>query len=205
MAIKLTTKQNTDAALFPYNFGKIRDNSGPNDGTPVNTQVYGDFHQFFAGLLLAGSITANDLAENGTNGYQYSLALQNVPKLQTDFFHTVGAPLQPAFQNSFATSSLSSTLGAAYRSLDRTNEVIFRGAFQRSIESNGVTVFTLPIAYRPQANKMIPILMYNNSTFKPGILLIDFATGNVTVSCNAGDGATTAYYIIDGVSYSLQD
>lgn len=204
MAIKLTTKQNTDPAVYPWPYGKIRDNSGPNDGTPVNTQVYGDYHQFFAVLLQNGSIVANDLPENSNNSFQYSLALANIPKIQTDFFHVVALNfLQPPYQNSFAASTINSTTGAAYKKLDRINQVSFQGAFQRATELNGSTVFTLPINYRPMVNKIMPILMYNNSTYKKGVLKIDYLTGNVTVDCEAGDGTTLATYIIDGLMYSL--
>ena len=33
-------------ANYPY--GRIKDNTGAGDGTPVNEFVYGDIHQFFA-------------------------------------------------------------------------------------------------------------------------------------------------------------
>lgn len=76
MAFKLSDKPNTDPPSGIYNFGKIRDNDGSNNGTPVNELVYGDFHQFFEGLMVAGGITPNNLPDNDDNGYQLYQAFQ---------------------------------------------------------------------------------------------------------------------------------
>jgi len=59
-----------------YLFGRIKDNSGTNDGTPVNEFVYGDIHQFFAKLITLAGITPNNLPDNETNGYQTIQALK---------------------------------------------------------------------------------------------------------------------------------
>ena len=76
MAIPLNAKPNVDLTNpTEYPFGRIQDDTGSNNGTPVNTYVYGDFHQFFAALLLLGSITPNGLYESAINGYQYIQAL----------------------------------------------------------------------------------------------------------------------------------
>ncbi len=79
MAIKLQDKPNVDAPSGTYNFGNIRDNDGTGNGTPLNTFVHADFHQFFAKMLDAaegaGWITANGLPENDDNGYQYYTTL----------------------------------------------------------------------------------------------------------------------------------
>ena len=48
MAIKLEDKPNTVAPNADYPYGNIQDNTGSNNGTPVNTLVYSDLHQFFA-------------------------------------------------------------------------------------------------------------------------------------------------------------
>lgn len=75
MAIKLENKANVEAPSVAYPYGSIKDNSGLNDGTPVNRAVYSDFHQFFARMLDQGGIVANGLVDNATNGYQYFLSL----------------------------------------------------------------------------------------------------------------------------------
>jgi len=75
MARKLQLKTNVVAPSATYPFGRIKDDTGSNDGTPVDEAVYGDIHQFFEKLLLDGAVTANNLPENATNGFQYNQAL----------------------------------------------------------------------------------------------------------------------------------
>lgn len=83
MAIPLSSKPNTVAPGGAYPFGDIRDDDGSSNGTPVNTEVYGDFHQFFASLMFAVSATYNGLRENATNGFQYLTALASFVRVLT--------------------------------------------------------------------------------------------------------------------------
>lgn len=71
MAIKLENKTNVTppGGAFPY--GNIKNNSGINDGTPIDKSVYADFHQFFARMLGLSSVTPNNLPEDSVNGFQY--------------------------------------------------------------------------------------------------------------------------------------
>lgn len=78
MAIKLENKVNVAPPAAGWQYGRIKDETGLNDGTPVDENTYGDFHQFFARMLDKSLITANGLPENDTNGYQYFEALQNI-------------------------------------------------------------------------------------------------------------------------------
>ena len=79
MAIKLEDKENASAPNSTYPYGNIEDNTGSNNGTPVNKAVYADFHQFFAKLLDVAEgttfLTGNDLPENDDNGFQYYTSL----------------------------------------------------------------------------------------------------------------------------------
>lgn len=76
MAIKLTSKPNTDAADYDYPYGKIRDKAGSvvtegeTHGTPINTEVYGDMHQFFERLMAISGIVHNELPDNDYSGFQ---------------------------------------------------------------------------------------------------------------------------------------
>lgn len=78
MAIKLENKQNVDAPTGTYPYGNIKNETGLNDGTPVDVNTYADFHQFFAKLLDESNLTPNGLPENAINGFQYFDALQIV-------------------------------------------------------------------------------------------------------------------------------
>ena len=59
---------NSDLSNYPD--ARIKDNTGALDGTPVNERVYGDVIQFFLKLKRLAGITANDLPDNETNGFQ---------------------------------------------------------------------------------------------------------------------------------------
>lgn len=58
-----------------YPNGRIIDDSGTENGTPVNEEVYGDAHQFLAKILREAGITANGFPENEYSGHQYYEAL----------------------------------------------------------------------------------------------------------------------------------
>lgn len=75
MAIQLKDKTNVTAPAAPYPYGDVKDNTGSNDGTPLDRAVMSDYFQFFARMLAQSGITPNDLIENDTNGYQYFEAL----------------------------------------------------------------------------------------------------------------------------------
>jgi hypothetical protein len=74
----LANKANVVAPSVEYPYGQIKDNTGGNNGTPVNEAVYGDFHQFFEKLMAVSGVTANDLPENATNGFQLIEALKKL-------------------------------------------------------------------------------------------------------------------------------
>jgi len=71
MAIRLQDKQNVTAPDSDYPFGNIKDDTGAGDGTPVNVQVYADFHQFFAKMFALSGLTYNGLPDNEYSGFQY--------------------------------------------------------------------------------------------------------------------------------------
>jgi hypothetical protein len=58
-----------------YLEGRIKDNSGAGDGTPINEYLYGDLHQNLAKLMSLYNIKYNQLPDNETNGYQLIEAL----------------------------------------------------------------------------------------------------------------------------------
>lgn len=67
---KLTSPNidNSDPANFPN--GRIKDNDGTGNGTPVNRFIYSDIHEYFAKLMRLAGIAYNNLPDNTTNGYQ---------------------------------------------------------------------------------------------------------------------------------------
>lgn len=93
MAIALASKPNVTPPGGDYPYGNIKDDSGIGDGTPLNTLVHADFHQFFARLLAIGGVTANGLPENNANTFQYVLALQNIINAGIDAIFPAGVIL----------------------------------------------------------------------------------------------------------------
>jgi hypothetical protein len=73
--IPLISKPNVISPSSTYPYGAIKDNPGDGSGTPVNALVYGDFHQFFAKLFSSSGLTANEIVDNATNGFQLFEAL----------------------------------------------------------------------------------------------------------------------------------
>lgn len=76
MAIKLTSKPNTDPVSGTWPFGSVRDDDGSGNGTEVDRNTYSDNFQFFESLMNYASVVANDLPDNATNGFQFLEALQ---------------------------------------------------------------------------------------------------------------------------------
>ena len=59
---------NSNLANYPN--GRIKDNTGAGNGTPVNEFTKGDIHEFFDKALRLYGIPHNGIPDNETNGYQ---------------------------------------------------------------------------------------------------------------------------------------
>lgn len=76
--IPLINKPNVDAADSDYPFGKIKDDTGSEDGTPLNQLVHQDFHQFFAKMFFESGLIPNNLPDNEYTGFQYYEAFHSI-------------------------------------------------------------------------------------------------------------------------------
>lgn len=137
MAIGIENFPNITAATSDYPKGAIKDDTGANDGTPVNKLVYDDVHQTHMKLLLMAGLTANNLPDNVTNGYQYVQALQ---KLFKNYIGIAG--------NSVSTSF----------TVDDINKLIITGG-------SGSPVNTLPASSTLQDGDTITFLNVGSGTF----------------------------------------
>ncbi len=78
MARSLQNKPQVEAPSARYPEGRIKDDDGSGTtGTPVNEDVYGDIHQFFARLMAENGITPNEIPDNAYDGFQLIKALCN--------------------------------------------------------------------------------------------------------------------------------
>lgn len=80
MRNKAITVPNVNIPNEDYPFGRIRNNNGGNNGTPIIEELYGDIHEFVTGIMTKAGITPNGLPENAANGYQTLDALQVLPR-----------------------------------------------------------------------------------------------------------------------------
>lgn len=81
--ILLENKANVTAPNTEYPYGAIKNDTGIGDGSPVDVQMYGDIHQFFAHMFAQSGITANGLPDNLTNGFQLYQAFQKLIGINT--------------------------------------------------------------------------------------------------------------------------
>lgn len=97
----LKNKPQVIAPTSTYPHGRIQDDDGTGTkGTPVDEQVYGDFHQFFSQLMLDGGLTANEIAENEYDGFQLNTALGNfINKLSQQLADNLNGGLRKKIAN----------------------------------------------------------------------------------------------------------
>jgi hypothetical protein len=87
--IALNSNSNVDNSdLTNYPSGRIKDNDGSGNGTPVNRSVYGDLHSTISKLMRLYSITPNGLPDNETNGFQIIDALSALAS-KNDFIYPI--------------------------------------------------------------------------------------------------------------------
>lgn len=77
---------NSDLTDFPD--GRIKDNTGSGNGTPVNEYIYGDLHEMKDKLFRLYGIIPNGLPDNETNGYQTIEALRGLSS-KNNFIQTI--------------------------------------------------------------------------------------------------------------------
>lgn len=80
MAIELQNKTNVQAPDSTWPFGKTLDDTGSNDGTPLDHATLTDYFQFFARMAGEAGITFNGLPDNDVNGWQYYQSLKMVTR-----------------------------------------------------------------------------------------------------------------------------
>jgi hypothetical protein len=83
MARSLENKANVEDPDSDYPYGRIRDKTPLIGGTPLNEQVYGDMHQFFAKMFAESGLVYNELPDNDYAGFQFFEALIKIINLNS--------------------------------------------------------------------------------------------------------------------------
>ena len=137
MAIKLEDKVNTEAPSATYPFGNIKDNTGSNNGTPVDKNVYADFHQFFAKMMSESGIAYNGLPDNNTDGFQYWLALVEAVKNNCNFYTDISSSI--SLGSGFTVSQK-----LIWQYADNTIQVICELGYSTNMPAGSVVLSGLP-------------------------------------------------------------
>lgn len=70
MAINFLSKPNVDNTDSSFPLGKIKDDNGSGNGTPISFEVYNDMHTFFQSMAHFADKTLNDLPDSENDGYE---------------------------------------------------------------------------------------------------------------------------------------
>lgn len=196
MAIKLELKTNVDppgtygGKYYPY--GKIKDDTGTGDGTPVNTEVYGDQHQFFAKMAAEAAITFNGNPDNFTDGFQYFQAfntLVNKPWTGSGIVFTNSG------DNVWANKGAGH--GKAHYRVQGMTCVLSGVVTNTSLSSPATSdILTLPVGARPLIDRYV--MVWNTSPTAEMIMLKIATNGKIT-STTGSDGDI----YLDGISFNL--
>lgn len=168
MAIALENKTNVDAPTVAYPFGKIRD--GEDTGTPVNTEVYGDLHQFFAKLLDEANITPNGQPENATDGFEYIEALQKLINPEWVTFSLTGS-------------------GSGIHKYKKYNNKVTLLLQISGLPGTIDGVTTLPVEIRPSNAYRLPAVLFPTGR----IQYVDIQTNGAIIA----DAPTEVYFCFD--------
>lgn len=145
MAIFLANKESTENPNGEYPYGNIIDDDGSGTtGTPVNKEVYADFHQFFARLFAQSGLVYNGVPDNAYDGFQYYEALEAVIRSVP-----YGAQQTPTYSGIYIAHG---TSPIKFR-LINNKTVRIKGRINTNTSEAGIVInspiFTLPSGFRP--------------------------------------------------------
>ena len=148
MARDLKLRTNVDPVSADYPDGRIRNDPGDGTGTPVEEAINGDLIQFFQKAMRDAGITANDLPDNTTNGWQLNDAVNLAAKLFDNEYGWTSAGL------TFGTNiSDSSGYPVQYRKIG--NKVEWRGIAEGTpaVTSGADILSAIPASLVPSESK----------------------------------------------------
>lgn len=199
MALPLSGKTNVTAPNEAYPYGDIKDNTGSNNGTPVNKSVYADIHQFFAKLFDVSGLTYNNVPDNFTNGFQYFNALLEIFGKNGTYNPTIGL-----FNGNTSVTLTGTNVANAYYKISSTTIQIYysvyistsatynaiRLSFPPNINANSNN-FGNSSAYKQSSLTYFPVITSVEQTGQGGgnggIAIISYGGGDLS---NAGNTTT---------------
>lgn len=73
--IALKNKPNVTPPTSTYPHGRLTDDTGSGNGTPIDQQTNNDIHSFLQQLMVDAGVTPNNILDNEYDGFQLNLAL----------------------------------------------------------------------------------------------------------------------------------
>ncbi len=197
MARNLANQTNVNPPSADFPSGRIRDDTGAGDGTPVDEALYGDIHQFFMKLARENGVVFNNLPESNFNTYQLYQALVN--EIET----RIGSD---SSWISFALGgNWQEVVQSRYR-LTKEDRLELRGQLRKNPgpATSGEIIFTLPAGFRPSVLKRIVV---GPGSIAGGTNFIDIGTsGQVALSemgVAFGQNLTNDTIFLDNVLVTL--
>jgi len=187
MARGLQNYQNRTTPDSDYPNGRIKDNDGTGNGTPVNQYTNDDLHQFLAKMLRRGGITPNGLPENEYSGHQYHQALDNIIKTPPSW---ITIPLI----NGWAVNG-SATL--RYR-ITRTGKIEIMGQLDASSATNSQICNTGVMPHGSYNIQLTASRLHVSTLAQEGCVISVQTNGSLV--CSERTNAVTVF--LDGLSYS---
>lgn len=128
----LSSVDNSNPTDYPN--GRIKDNTGVGNGTPVNEFVYGDIHETLAKAMRLYNINYNGLPDNENNGYQLLDSLIALAS-KNDFcldLTSVGGELRVPLKIGSLKDNEVFIVKAA---VDKTTETAIRGSLDNNLKA----------------------------------------------------------------------
>lgn len=182
---------NSDLSNYPN--GRIKNNTGSNDGTAVNERVYGDIHQTISKLMRLYNIDPNNLPDNELNGFQIIDALRALAS-KNDFILPLsvsGGVLQVPIK-----------LGLMLENESVICKVGFNFGVETQIKGSDAPIFTISVLGSFKANEYVRLIktasgitivrLADNVSLNDMVLLLNFLKKANQTQENAGAIDTVA-------------
>lgn len=161
---------NSDLVNYPN--GRIKNNSGAGDGTPVNEFIYGDLHEMKDKLMRLAGIEHNGLPDNEQNGFQSIEALRDFGS-KHDVIQTL------------TTASNVITVSAKLNTIIQNNETLickagFNYTTETSIKGSDGTVYSLTVIGNFKSNEYVRLI--KNGSGVVLVRLVDSVSANAVIS-----------------------
>ncbi len=173
---RLVNKTNVTPPSAHFSFGRIKDDDGTGNGTPVDEDVYGDMHQFFEKLMTEGGITANELPDGDYNGFQL---FQAFAKYISD--RVESGTYTPGTTNNI---NVTTSVGAVCQYKRNGNVVTVSGSVNVTVIANNTDTameIDLPIAsdFGSSTQAGGSGVFYGSGEYVPVLVLADNSTNKV--------------------------